>query len=102
MIVQLVGAAFLKYYERNAHRPRKAFPQGQKTWPEVWRFAWLLRNAIAHGDKWSIDDKTLPTTHWHSISVSPNDSGMPWFDLGRYIGGGDVLLLLEELDASAI
>ena len=100
MIVQLVGAAFLKYYERNANRPRKAFPKGPQTWPDLWRFAWLLRNAIAHGDTWAIDDPSFPVTQWKSVSVAPKDSGNPWFDITRYIAGGDVLLLMEELNAS--
>lgn len=102
MIVQLVGTAFLKYYERNSHRPKKAYPGNQRLWPTEWRFAWLLRNAIAHGDKWAINDATFPETLWHGVSVSPNDSGKSWFDLQGFIGGADVLLLLEELNASAI
>jgi hypothetical protein len=79
MIVQLVGTTFLKYYERNAHRPKAAYPQGPKTWPETWRFAWLLRNAIAHGDKWALGDASFPPTTWNGISVSPIDSGNSWF-----------------------
>lgn len=102
MIVQMVGTAFLRYYERNAQRPKTAFPAGPKTWPELWRFAWLLRNAIAHADTWSLNDLSFPSTSWHGVGVSPRDSGSPWFDLNRFIGGGDVLLLLEELDASSV
>lgn len=102
LVVQLVGTAFLKYYERNAHRPKQAYFASQKLWPQDWRFAWLLRNAIAHGDKWKIDDPGFPETSWHGVKVSPSDSGLPWFDLQRFIGGGDVLLLLEELNASPI
>jgi hypothetical protein len=100
LVVQLVGTAFLKYYERNAHRPKAAHPQGPRTWPDLWRFAWLLRNAIAHGDRWSIADPSLPPTAWHGITVDSSANGMPWFDLNRFLGGGDILLLLEELDAS--
>jgi hypothetical protein len=98
LVVQLVGSTFLKYYERNAQRIKAGFPNGPKTWPEPWRFAWLLRNAIAHGDSWSINDATFPLTQWHGITVTPADSGQPWFDLKRYLGGGDVLLLMEALD----
>lgn len=98
LVVQLVGTTFLKYYERNIPRVKKSFPTGPKTWPEIWRFAWLLRNAIAHGDKWSIDDIKFPHTQWHGINVASHDSGQPWFNVARYIGGGDVLFLMEELN----
>jgi hypothetical protein len=100
MITQLVGATFLKYYERHAHLPKFAHPGGPKTFPELWRFAWLLRNAIAHGDKWKISDPTFPTTSWNGISVSPADNEQPWFKIGKYIAGGDVILLMEQLNAT--
>jgi hypothetical protein len=100
MITQLVGATFLKYYERNASRPKIAYPGGPKAWPELWRFAWLLRNAIAHGDKWKIDDQTFPATVWNGVSVSPNDANQPWYNISKYIGGGDLILLMEQLNAN--
>jgi hypothetical protein len=102
MVVQLVGTAFLRYFERNVHRPRTAFPGHQKGWPELWRFAWLLRNAVAHSDRWSINDPAFPSTSWHGVVVEPAGSGQPWFDINRYLGGGDILLLLEELNASTV
>ena len=101
MITQLVGATFLKYYERNSSRPKLAFPGGPKTWPELWRFAWLLRNAIAHGDKWKIDDHSFPTTVWNGIAVSPSDTNQPWYSVTKYVGGGDVILLMEQLNSNA-
>jgi hypothetical protein len=100
IVTQLTGVAFLKFYERNAYRPKAAHSSKQKDWPELWRFAWLLRNAVAHGDKWSISDQLFPPTQWHGVSVSPSDSGSPWFNITRHLGGGDILLLLEELNAS--
>lgn len=100
VIVQLVGAVFLKYFERNSDRAKSAYGKDQKSWPAEWRFAWLLRNAIAHGDKWRIDDPNFPSTEWHRIHILPADSGTPWFNPRRFVGGGDVILLLEELNAS--
>jgi len=99
MVTQLVGAMFLKFYERNAARAKLAYPTGPKTWPEVWRFAWLLRNAIAHGDKWNISDPNFPSTTWHGITVDQSASGCNWYDLNMYIGGGDVILLMEEINS---
>jgi len=98
MVTQLVGAMFLKYYERNSHRAKKAFGTTPRTWPETWRLAWLLRNAIAHGDKWAIDDKTFPETVWHSSRITTADSGQPWYDPKTFLGGGDVILLMEEMN----
>ena len=100
LIVQLVGSAYLKYYERSVGRVRAAHPGNPMTWPELWRFAWLLRNAIAHGDRWKLNNASFPPTTWHGVTVSPQDNSQPWFNVTRYVGGGDVLLLLEELEQS--
>lgn len=100
MVVRLVGTAFLRYYEKSSRRMKAASPGGPKSWPELWRFAWLLRNAIAHSDIWSINDPLFPVTNWRGIAVACEDSGLAWFDPKRFLGGGDVLLLLEELDDS--
>jgi hypothetical protein len=97
MITRLVGAMFLQYYERNAHRPKAKYSGNQKKWPDVWRFAWLLRNAIAHGDTWNLSDPSFPPTTWKSVTITNADSGEVWNNIARYIGGGDVVLLMEEL-----
>lgn len=102
MVVRMVGSAFMRYYEGRTQRLKAAYPQGPKSYPHIWRLAWHLRNAIAHGDRWKIDDHTMPLTEWHGVQVGPSDSGQKWFDIKRFIAGGDVLLLLEELDASGV
>lgn len=98
MIVRLAGGAFLTTYEREVprykHLVRNIHPS---KWAETWRFAWLLRNAIAHGNRWKIDDPTFPRTVWNEIEVSPNHSGLSWFSIGRFLGVGDILLLMEEI-----
>lgn len=100
LITQKVGVMFLKYYERNANRAKQAYGTSPKIWPETWRFGWVLRNAIAHGDKWAIDDLNFPETIWHSVKITSADSGKPWYHPRHFIGGGDVILLMEEMDAS--
>ena len=103
LVRQFVGTAFLKFYERNGSTLKNNFGTQPHTWPELWRFAWLLRNAIAHGDKFAIDNPNTPLTTWRGIAVSTANSGSSWFDLDcGFLGGGDVLELLEELHTSLL
>ena len=98
LIGRLVGSAFLRYYERKLQTATPAVGGHPREWPELLRFAWLIRNAIAHGDRFTINDQTFPTTVWKSVSVSPAMSGKQWFDLDAgLLGGGDLILLMEEL-----
>ena len=100
LVGRVVGSAFLRYYEWKLSGARLSLPQNPREWPEVWRFSWLIRNAIAHGDRFAIDDPNFPETNWREFAVAPADSGRKWFDLDAVLlGGGDVLELLEELEA---
>ena len=101
-LIRMVGSAFVRCFEGRTQRLKAAYPQGPKSYPDTWRLAWHHRNAIAHGDRWKIDDPTMPLTEWHGVQIGPGDSGQKWFDIKRFIAGGDVFLLLEELGGSAV
>jgi len=99
LVGRVVGSAFLRYYERRLDSVRPALPRSPREWPEVWRFAWLIRNAVAHGDRFAIDDLGFPKTTWRNFAVSAAESGQNWFDMdGGFLGGGDVLELIDELE----
>jgi hypothetical protein len=98
LIAKIVGTNFLPYFERVSNHAKPKYGGSQRTWPDVWRFAWILRNAIAHGDRFAINDPTFPTTIWRGISISGSDNGRKWFDIdGGLLAGGDVIELMEEL-----
>ena len=76
--------------------------KGAKRLVRVLAFAWLLRNAIAHGDRWNITDPNLPATTWNGVTISQSDNAASWFNISKYIGGGDVILLMEELNETRL
>lgn len=97
-IEQMVGAAFVKFYESRLRHWKNAMGSQPKNWPDLWRFGWVLRNAIAHGDQFSIDDPTFAPCSWRCFRVDRQHNGRRWFDIdGGFLGGGDVLELIDEL-----
>lgn len=59
LIGQLTGAAFLKFYESRVADWKRAMGDQPQQWDDLWRFAWIIRNAIGHGDVFKIKDKTI-------------------------------------------
>lgn len=96
-----LGNCFMHFFESNVDCVRTVYGEQPKDWPPDWRLAWMLRNAIAHGDRWTINDKAFPEGNWRCISVGPSDNGESWFNAGRYLGGGDLVLLMQDLKFNA-
>jgi hypothetical protein len=103
LISHLVGSAFLRYYEEKMESAKPLLGSSPRNWPPLWRFAWLIRNAVAHGGAFTINDSSFPATTWRTFSVSGADSGRNWFDMDAgLLGGGDIVELVEELEASEL
>ena len=98
LVAKIVGTNFLAYFERISPHAKQKHGSSQRTWPDLWRFAWIIRNAVAHGDRFAINDPSFPPTAWRGITITANDSGRKWFDIdGGLIAGGDIIELMEEL-----
>lgn len=102
MAIQIIGSPFLKFYKRGVTRIRSKHSNNQRAWPAAWQLGWMLRNAIAHGDRFAISDQSFPAVTWAGITVGPADDGQPWFDISRYLAGGDVIALMDAMQVDLL
>jgi hypothetical protein len=95
---------FLRFYEQHIHHIRWEFKSDTKAWPQIFQFAWAIRNAIAHHDGYiNFTNENYPPVKWHTLSFSPTDKGNPVFSASFTIGDLFMLMfdLSDELDAIA-
>jgi hypothetical protein len=93
---RLLQMVYLLFYEQ--HRPYIQSLHGgdTKKWPQIFQFAWLLRNGIAHhGGNLNFTNSNYPAVSWHTLSYSPADNGKPIFN-DRF-GPGDFFMFLFDL-----
>jgi hypothetical protein len=93
---RLIGIVYLNFYEQ--HRPSIESKYGgdTKAWPQIFQFAWLLRNGIAHhAGHINFTNQNYPTVTWHSFSYSPTNKGKPI--LGSHFSVADLLMFLFDL-----
>lgn len=84
------------YFER--HRQIIASRFGPiKSWPPVWNFARVVRNAMAHGGKISILHPDDPPGHWRGAHYTIADNGRDI--LARDLWPGDLFDLIIEMDS---
>ena len=44
----------------------------------------------------------LPPITWNGVTVTTADNNEQWFNITRYIGGGDVLRLMEDMHSEIV
>jgi len=90
------NAMFIRYYEDNQDNWKSQYGGDQDTWPEVLRFARIVRNCMSHGGKIEIrNPKERPVNHF-GLTYSHKDNGNP---IRPDLGPADIFYLMLDMDA---
>ena len=86
----IIQGAFIQFFELN--KPNINL----KSWPNNWKFAWVIRNAFAHGGKIKWTDKRIQKVQWDNFSYErKKDNGKEIIFKG--FAEADIILLLIQL-----
>jgi len=64
------------------------------SWPAVWQFARIVRNAMSHGNQVNITDGKIGT--WKGLTYSPSENGRDVVNADLF--PGDLIVMLRELE----
>jgi hypothetical protein len=93
---RLIQSVFTDFYETQKNHANAKW-NGVQQWDEIWKFAWLVRNALAHGGKISWQDQRISSVTWKTKSYDRlHDNGRDI--IFNDIGEGDLIVLIDELD----
>jgi hypothetical protein len=92
----MMRSAFVVYYE--AQDPVAHFGDNGPSWPQVWRFGRIVRNALTHNGCIDIRNPNAPPESWRSLTYSPADNGKPI--LFRDFAIPDLLYLMMDMEAA--
>jgi hypothetical protein len=101
---------FVESYEKVKDRIKAKYGDGWfNNWPEIFRIAYLIRNAFAHDGKWQIQDQKnrehyqTEVFHWARarMSIQMRDGNGGPVDEGRdvlsYVNGADLIVFAIEM-----
>ena len=103
---RLIIPFFIEFYEDNREW-LESYSLGLKAkrqylwmlWPNVWQFAHVIRNAMAHGGgRITIKDKSFSPINWHGATVGPSQLDKTLFEVG--LSFGDLIILMFEMSNS--
>lgn len=83
------------YFERYKKEIRAKYGAIQN-WPPVWNFARVVRNAMAHGGRISIEKSSEPSVSWKGLTYGFDDNGRDI--LCQDLWPGDLFDLVREQD----
>ncbi|MFA1674259.1 hypothetical protein ACDY97_16150 [Rhizobium mongolense] len=91
-----LGQALITNFYENQRASLKAQYGSVRHWPAVWDFARVVRNAMSHGGKISIDDDTRVS--WNGLHYCASDNGRAI--INRDLWPADLFILLKDLEAA--
>lgn len=92
-----IQAFFIEFFEQyDEWLFRNVGPDPKNDWPMVWRFAYMVRNAIVHNGKISFNRKEPPVA-WYGLSYEYKDNGTELIGVGKPLYIGDLFLLMLEM-----
>jgi hypothetical protein len=100
MVHGLIGSMFITYFERVRDQVETKFGASVSTWPCVWNFGRTVRNALTHRGVLEIQSANAPPVSWRNVTLTYADNGQELLTPTKFLGVGDLIPLLLEMDAS--
>jgi len=94
----LIQSVLLRYFERVRSQVESKYGEDTQSWPGVWNFGRVLRNAAGHGGRIHFRNTNAPSVAWRTLTYSPADNGRQvWL---QDLAVVDTILLMADLDSA--
>lgn len=64
VFLDLGQATYIQFWEKIKQKIISQFSNVQNSWPNIFQFGWIIRNALAHNFKIEINDKKVKNVSW--------------------------------------
>lgn len=93
----MISNAFVQFFEANRARAESQFGTNTQSWPNVWNFARVVRNAFAHGGAINITNAKSSAVSWRSLSYDATRNGRQL--LYNDLTAVEIILLMDDMNA---
>jgi hypothetical protein len=96
VLASIVAPFLTDFYERHLDWLRKTCGDDPYKWPEVWNFARVVRNSVAHGGTIHFTNQNAAAVKWRDLRYGPSDNGRTV--LFNDMSVGDFITLMFEMN----
>lgn len=98
LVRSIMESAFLKYFENQRTQVEHNYGQNVESWPPVWNFGRVVRNAFGHQGKITFSNPKSASVEWRGISYQPSDNGREVLLVDMAIC--DLIFLMDDMNAA--
>lgn len=99
IISRIIGSSFVSYYEGHKDAFQAKYGSDTLRWPDTLNFARHVRNGFAHGGAFNITNSNVSPVSWRTWYFDYSFHGKSILFSPGSLGAGDIVCLMEELDA---
>jgi len=95
--LEIFTGCFILFWDKVEDSIKAKYSSDIQNWPEELDFARIIRNSLAHGNKFEIRNQNSPKITWKGLSVDYSVNGQ--MVLFGHLGIADIIILMEEIDS---
>lgn len=95
VFLSLGQATFIQYWEGIKNTIIKKFGSDQTKWKEIFQFGWIIRNALAHNFKVTINNNKIDNIKWNELSFGYSTNGT---DISDHIMFLELIILMKDIE----
>jgi hypothetical protein len=95
VFLYLGQATYIQYWENTKERIVKQFGNDQTKWGNIFQFGWIVRNALAHNFKVTVNNNKIDNITWNGLKFGYTTNGI---DISEHIMFLELLILMKDIE----
>lgn len=95
VFLSLGQATFINFWENIKDSIIKQFGNDQTKWENIFQFGWIIRNALAHNYRVTINSNKFDNITWHGLSYGYSTNGT---DISEQIMFLELIILMKDIE----
>ncbi len=95
VFLSLGQATFIQFWECAKDKIFNNFGKDQTKWKNIFQFGWIIRNALAHNFKVTVNNKNIDNIRWYGLSFGYSTNGT---DISDHIMFLELIILMKDIE----
>ncbi|HUH73016.1 MAG TPA: hypothetical protein VLZ75_01290 [Chitinophagales bacterium] len=95
VFLSLGQATYIQFWEKIKEKIIKQFGKDQTKWNDLFQFGWIIRNALAHNFKVTINNKSIDNITWKGLKFGYSSNGT---DIYEHIMFLELIFLMKDIE----
>lgn len=95
VFLSLGQATFTQFWEDIKVKIHSKYGSNQENWKNIFQFGWIIRNALAHNFRVSINNKKIDNITWNGLNFGYSTNGI---DISEQIMFFELIILMKDIE----